>query len=90
MLAVATLEEAKILREAEIKEDILMLSGTSVKEEIEELIKNDIILTLNSKEAVKIADDSAKTLEKDVRAHIKIDTGFRKIWVYIYRCTNNY
>lgn len=75
-MAVATLEEGKALRAVGIKEDIIMLSTTSVKEEVKELIENDIILTIGGDESAKIAKEMSKELEKEVRCHIKIDSGF--------------
>ena len=46
-LAVATLEEAVELRkEAKIKEDILMMSSTSIEEDLKTLIENDVIITI--------------------------------------------
>ena len=72
-VAVATVEEALTLRKSGIKEDILMISSTSLKEDLETLINSGIIITIGSKECA----DIVKTLKnKRIRAHIKIDTGF--------------
>ena len=75
-LAVATVEEALQIRKSGIKEDILMMSSTSIKEDLKALIDNDIIITIGSKECAKIVKELSKENDKKIRAYIKIDTVF--------------
>lgn len=75
-LAVASAEEAIKLRKGGIKEKILMLSSVANLQEAQELIQNNIILTIGSKEAGMVANEVAKKLNKEVQIHLKIDTGF--------------
>lgn len=75
-LAVADIEEAITLRKSGIKEKILMLSSTANKEEVKQLIENDITLTIGSKEAGETANIVAQEENKQVQIHLKIDTGF--------------
>ena len=74
--AVASTDEAIKLRKNGIKEKILMLSSTADKQEITNLIKNDIILTVGSVEAGTAANEIANSLNKKIDIHLKIDTGF--------------
>ena len=82
-LAVSTVEEAVKLREAKIETQILMLSSTAVKKDVETLVKNDIILSLGSKEAINVAEEVAINTGKKIKAHLKIDTGFGR-YGFIY------
>ncbi|MBO5413113.1 MAG: alanine racemase [Clostridia bacterium] len=83
MLAVATNSEAVELRKYNKNVDILNMSCTSLKEEIQELLDNNIIITIGSKTSAEIANEIAKT-GKTIRAHIKIDTGFGR-YGFIYQ-----
>lgn len=78
VLAVATVEEAITLRQAGIQKDILMLSEVIEEDEIEILIKHNIILTIGSLDEKRIIDSLASELKTIAKAHIKIDTGFAR------------
>lgn len=75
-LAVATVEEAIEIKKFGIQEDVLMMSSTGEKEDLKKLIDNNIIITIGSKECANIVNQISKETDKEVRAHIKIDTGF--------------
>ena len=81
--AVSTLEEAILLRQKGIKEKILMLSSTAIKEDVEKLVENNIIITIGSQNDVKIAEEVASKKNIKIKAHLKIDTGFGR-YGFIY------
>ena len=74
-MAVASTGEAVKLRSINQEIDILNMSSTAIKEDIEELIENNIIITIGSTECAKIVNEIANQ-QKEIRAHIKVDTGF--------------
>ena len=81
--AVATIEEALMLRNAGIKHEILMLSSTSIKEDIKLLVENDITLTAGSKQAIETINQIGQEFNKTIKIHLKIDTGFGR-YGFIY------
>ena len=82
-LAVANTFEAIELRKAQITANIIMLSEIYSEKELEELIENDIILTIGNLEEKNKIEEIAKKKEKAIQAHVKIDTGFGRYRIYI-------
>lgn len=78
--AAATAEEALKIRSCGLNKPILIL-GYVFDEDCEQLIANDISLTVFTHEAAKILSDIAVRLDKTVRIHIKVDTGMSRIGV---------
>lgn len=81
--AVATSEEALKLRNEGIESEILLLTPITIEDEAKELIKNNIILTISSKETLKIVNKVGEDLNIKPRVHLKIDTGFGR-YGFIY------
>ena len=79
-LAVAHLSEGAYLREANIVLPILVL-GAIHEEQIEDLIKYDLELTLSSKFKADLVAYKAKRLGKTCRVHLEIDTGMQRTGV---------
>ena len=86
VLAVATVEEALKLRSINKDIEILNMSSTSIKEELEKLVENNITITIGSEESTKIASELAGNGKK-IKAHIKIDTGFGR-YGFLYQDIN--
>lgn len=76
--AVATAEEAFILRNHKIAKPILIL-GYVFHEHYKQLIQEEIHLTVFTFEMAKELSNIAKEVNKKVKVHIKIDTGMRRI-----------
>ena len=76
--AVATIDEAVILRNNGIKKDILVL-GYTFPEQYEDLINYQVRPAIFSMEMAKDFSETAERLGKTVPVHIKIDTGMSRI-----------
>lgn len=80
-LAVATLTEAIEIREIYTNYPIMIL-GYTPNRLLSEIVKYDIIQTIFSDEQAKILSDIAKEMDKKIKIHIKVDTGFHRLGTY--------
>ena len=79
--AVATAEEAFVLRDSNIRKPILIL-GYTFPYSYERLIKDDIRPTVFMLDSAKELSDQAVKSGKKCRIHIKIDTGMTRIGIH--------
>ncbi len=79
--ATATPEEALILRNAGLKKPILVL-GYTFPYSYEEMIKNEIRITVFCEEMLDEISQCAKALDTKARIHIKVDTGMGRIGIF--------
>ena len=77
-LAVSMLDEAIELREHGITAPILTLSHTDPRR-IPEVFKYDVTQTVYSEEFAAALSDHAQKVKREVRIHIKVDTGMGRI-----------
>lgn len=77
-LAVSMLDEAIQLRKNDIEVPILILSYTDPKR-AEEIILNDVTQTVFSHDLAEALSSAAIRLGRDVKIHIKIDTGMTRV-----------
>lgn len=78
--AVATAEEAVILRRAGLKKPILIL-GYTFPGSYEELIQNEIRPTVFRQDMLDELSVCASRLGRNVRVHVKVDTGMARIGI---------
>jgi alanine racemase len=79
-LGVARIEEAIMLREADLDCSILIL-GYSPPGRIASALDKEISLTLWNLEQLKMISSSAKELGKKAKVHLKVDTGMSRLGV---------
>jgi alanine racemase len=82
-LGVARFGEARQLRQNGIRAPILVL-GMVTPEEVDEAIANDVTLTLHSMETLELFAARARACAtgRDVRVHLKVDTGMGRLGVF--------
>lgn len=80
MLGVATVSEAAPLREAGIHAPILVF-GYVPPWQMREAVRLDVTITLYDSEAAQALSRAAQALEKQVRAHVKVDTGMGRLGI---------
>ena len=74
--AVSELEEALTLRNAGFSNDILLLTATTLEEELRQCIQQDIIVAAGSAQGLAALERLAVEQQKNARVHLKLDTGF--------------
>ena len=80
MLGVATVSEAAPLREAGIYAPILVF-GYVPPWQMREAARLDLTITLYDGEAAQALSRAAQALEKQVRVHVKVDTGMGRLGI---------
>lgn len=78
--AVATSEEAFLLRESGVKKPVLIL-GSVFPYAYERMAKEDIRATVFSKEMLPALSQAAERAGKPIKVHVKVDTGMSRIGV---------
>ena len=76
--AVATLDEAVVLRHGGIEKPILVL-GCIFPDQREDMIKHDIRMTLYTEEMAREVSELAVKMGKQAYIHIKLDTGMSRL-----------
>ncbi|WP_300278002.1 alanine racemase [Peptacetobacter sp.] len=77
-LAVSRAEEAMELRRKQVELPILIL-GYTPELRYKDIIRNDVMFTIYSKEDAEKLNKVAEELEMDAKVHIKIDTGMNRL-----------
>jgi len=75
---VASLDEAAVLRKAGIQKPILVI-GAILPEEIEGVFRFNVIQTVSDLDIPKRLSNLARSRDKKVKVHVKIDTGMGRL-----------
>ncbi len=82
-LGVALVEEGIHLRQLGIKKPILVAGGILI-EQLPLFLEHDLTLTASSPELLAAADEMAESTRKQLKVHLKIDTGMERVGVRDY------
>ena len=74
--AVSDVKEGVVIRKNGFTGEILLLSATCIPEEVELIGEYDITATVADQLSAKLLNSVGEKLEKNISAHIKIETGF--------------
>lgn len=77
-LGVATVDEARALRQGGIGAPILLL-GSLHPSQAAEVVPLDLVVTLSTLEAARALDQAAKGSGRTVEVHLKLDTGMHRV-----------
>ena len=79
MLAVATIEEAFVLRRAGIVVPILVLLGASDRDEADAAVALGLTLAVWDEDGARVADEAARAAGRRLSVHFKVDTGLTRL-----------
>lgn len=77
-LGVAIVEEGVHLRKNNI-DSYILVTGQFLEEDIENIIKYDLAISVSNIDLLKLLNDNAATHNKKIKAHIKVDTGMTRL-----------
>ncbi len=82
-IGVATTEEGIHLRELAVDKPILVMGGT-LPEQLPSFLEHRLTLAASSPELLEAAEEAAEAAGKEMKVHLKIDTGMERIGVHDY------
>ncbi len=85
-LGVARFGEARELRQSGIETPVLVL-GMASPNEVDEAIAKNVTLTLHSVESMRLYSERARSANRTVRVHLKIDTGMGRLGILAGDCS---
>lgn len=80
ILGVSVTSEAKLLREAGIKTEIMLIAGIPFHN-IDYIIREDLITPIYNKEYAQLLSEKSLAADRISRVHLKVDTGLGRLGV---------